>query len=380
MAKKVFVSGCFDLLHSGHVTFLEEAASYGDLYVAVASDKTFFDLKGRTPVNSEQERLYMIQALGCVKQAMISHGSGMLDFSEEFIQVQPDLLIVNEDGNLNSKLELCRKHGVDYLVLQRTQRSGLAARSSTALRKLITMPFRIDIAGGWLDQPYVSKHYPGPVVTISIEPTVEFNNRSGMASSTRHKALDLWGPRLPQGDPEKLARVLFCYDNPPGTPQVSGSQDAIGIVFPGLNIAHYEGDYWPSRIESINDELTLQFIEKSISMVPLGPRGPEYDVLSQTRIDRVGAKALADAALGCWDAILRQDIREFGRFFREAFEAQIAMFPLMMNETVSEMIERYRDQALGWKLSGAGGGGYLILISDTPIEHAFHVNIRRKSD
>ena len=234
MPKKVFVTGFFDLLHSGHVAFLEEAASYGDLYVAVGSDKTFFDLKGRTPVNSEQERLYMVQALGCVKQASVSPGSGMLDFIDEFLEVQPDLLIVNEDGNLHSKLELCRQHGVDYLVLQRTPRSGLAARSSTALRKLVTMPFRIDIAGGWLDQPYVSKHYPGPVITISIEPTVEFNNRSGMASSTRHKALDLWGPRLPQGDPEKLAKILFCYDNPPGTPhRFPDRRTRSALSFPG---------------------------------------------------------------------------------------------------------------------------------------------------
>lgn len=380
MPKKVFVSGFFDLLHSGHVAFLEEAAQYGDVYVALGSDKTYYDLKGRAPVNSELERLYMIQALGCVKRAMISRGTGILDFVEEFKEVHPDIFIVNEDGNLNTKQELCRKYGVDYLVLQRTPRSGLATRSSTALRKLITMPFRIDIAGGWLDQPFVSQHFPGPVITISIEPTVEFNNRSGMASSTRARALDLWGPRLPQGDPEKLANILFCYDNPPGTHQVSGSQDAIGIVFPGLNIAYYDGDYWPTRIDSVNDELTLQFIENSLYMIPLGPRGSEYDVLSETHIDRASAKALSDSALRCWDAILGHDIVEFGRTFRTAFEAQIAMFPLMINDMVTEMIELYRDRALGWKLSGAGGGGYLILISDTPVEHGIRVNIRRKGE
>jgi len=380
MTKKAFVSGCFDLLHSGHVAFLQEAARYGKLYVALGSDKTVYELKGRAPVNDEQERLYMVQSLACVEQAMISQGSGILDFAAELKSLKPDILIVNEDGNLQSKQALCEELGIDYKVLQRTPRDGLTARSTTALRKVVTMPFRIDLAGGWLDQPYVSQHHPGPVITISIEPTVEFNNRSGMASSTRHKALNLWGPRLPQGDPEKLANILFCYDNPPGTPHVSGSQDAIGIVLPGLNIAHYNGDYWPDRIESINDELTLQFIEQSIYMIPLGPRGPEYDVLSQTNIDQPRAKKLADAALSCWDSILRRDIRDFGRFFREAFEGQIAMFPLMMNDMVAEMIDQYRDSALGWKLSGAGGGGYLILISDRPIERAIRINIRRKSD
>lgn len=380
MPKKVFVSGCFDLLHSGHVAFLEEAARYGDLYVALGSDKTVFELKGRVPVNNNEERLYMVKSLSCVKHAFISRGSGMLDFLEEFKEIRPDLFIVNEDGNVLAKRKLCEEYGVEYLVLQRTPHSGLTPRSTTALRTIITIPFRIDLAGGWLDQPFVSKHHPGPVITISIEPTVEFNDRSGMASSTRRKAIDLWGPRMPVGDYEKLAKVLFCYDNPPGTRYISGSQDAIGIVFPGLNIAHYNGEYWPEKIESVHDEETLQFIENSLYMVPLGPRGPEYDVLSQTVITPENAKALADAALACWDAILNHDVYAFGKSFRAAFEAQIAMFPLMMNDMVAEMIEQYKDSALGWKLSGAGGGGYLILVSDKPVDRAIRICIRRKDE
>lgn len=380
MPKKVFVSGCFDLLHSGHIAFLEEAAKYGDLYVALGSDKTVYDLKGRVPVNNENERLYMLQALSCVKKAFISSGSGMLDFLKEFIEIKPDIFIVNEDGNLLAKRRLCETNGVEYMVLTRIPHGDLAARSTTSLRSVVTMPFRIDMAGGWLDQPFVSRLYPGPVITVSIEPTIEFNDRSGMASSTRRKAIDLWGPRLPAGDPEKLTRILFSYDNPPGTKYVSGSQDSIGIVYPGLNISHYEGEYWPKKIESVHDEMVLQMIEKSLYLVPLGPRGPEYDVLSQTRIDYNGAKALSDAALACWDALMNKDVKRFGQAFKDSFYAQIAMFPLMMNDMVAEMIETYQDQALGWKLSGAGGGGYLILVADHPIPDAIRICIRRKSD
>lgn len=380
MPKKVFVSGCYDLLHSGHVAFLEEAAKYGDVYVALGSDKNVFELKGRAPVNNEEERQYMLQSLSCVKKAIISRGMGMLDFIEEFKQIGPDIFIVNEDGNLQAKRKLCEDNGVEYLVLHRIPHPGLAARSTTALRTVITMPFRIDVAGGWLDQPFVSKFYPGPVITVSIEPTIEFNDRSGMASSTRRQALEMWGPRLPAGDPQKMAKILFAVDNPPGTPYISGSQDSIGIVFPGLNISHYDGEYWPSRIESCHDEIVLQMIERSLYLVPLGPRGPEFDVLSDTRINTENAKALSDAALECWDALLRQDVYGFGKAFKASFNAQIAMFPLMMNDYVAEMIEQYQDQALGWKLSGAGGGGYLILVSDHPIDNAFQIIIRRKSD
>lgn len=378
MTKKVFVSGCYDLLHSGHIAFFQEAASYGDLYVALGSDKTVYDLKGRTPVNNEDERLFMVKAQKWVTDAFVSQGSGMLDFLDEFKALKPDIFIVNEDGNTLDKEQLCQELGVDYLILKREPHTGLQARSTTDLRTVNQMPFRIDLAGGWLDQPFVSKHYPGAVITISIEPTLQFNERSGMASSTRRAAIDMWGPRLPVGDPEKLAKILFCYDNPPGTEEISGSQDAIGLVFPGLAKANYDGDYWPTSIERNRDELALQFVENALYLVTLGPRQAGYAVLEDTCIDAERAKALADPTEACWQAIQQFDIEAFGRTIRESFEAQIAMFPNMMNESVAQLIEKYRDQALGWMLSGAGGGGYLILVADKPIENAVRIVARRE--
>ena len=379
-SKKIFVSGCFDLLHSGHIAFLEEAATYGDLFVALGSDQTVFELKGRVPVNNQEERLYMVSSLSCVKHAFVSSGSGMLDFLKEFHEIQPDIFIVNEDGNLQIKRKLCEEYKIGYLVLKRIPKPGLEARSTTSLRQVNTIPFRIDLAGGWLDQPFVSEYYPGPVITISLEPTIDFNDRSGMASSTRRSAIDLWGPRLPGGDTEKLAKVLFCYDNPPGSKIISGSQDAIGIVFPGLNISYYDGEYWPEKIESVHDELTLQLIENSLFLIPLGPRESSFDVFEGRIINSERAKALADAALNCWQAIHQHDLPGFGSALREGFEAQVAMFPNMRTPMVDDLINQYKDKALGWKLSGAGGGGYLILVSDRLIEGAIKIIIRRKSD
>ena len=66
-----------------------------------------------------------------------------------------------------------------------------------------------------------------------------------------------------------------------------------------------------------------------------------------------------------------------GKWFRASFEAQVAMFPLMKSKTVHDTIEIYRDKALGWKLAGAGGGGYLVLVSGKPVENAIRVRIRR---
>ncbi len=375
--KRVFVSGCFDMLHSGHIAFFEQAASYGDLYVAIGSDKTIFELKGREPINNESERLYMVKSLSMVKDAFISTGSGMLDFTKELAKTKPDFFIVNTDGNTPDKRALCDQLNIAYKVLHREPHIGLPPRSTTSLRSLQAMPYRIDIAGGWLDQPFVSKKYPGPVITISLEPIVEFNERSGMATSTRRKAFELWGPKIPSGDCQKIAKILFCYDNPPGTKEISGSQDAIGLVFPGLAIAHYRGEYWPHKIDSVQDEATLQFIENSLYLIPLGPRESSFSVLENTHITKRGAKRLSEAAYACWDAILAHDTCDFGSCLREGFEAQIAMFPNMVIPAILELIEQYRDRAQGWKVSGAGGGGYLILVSDTEIEDALRVKIRR---
>jgi cytidyltransferase-like protein len=377
MTKKAFVSGCYDMLHSGHVEFFHQASTYGDLYVALGSDKTIHTLKGRLPVNNERERLFMVQAISYVKQAFISRGSGMLDFEQELRLIHPDYLVVNEDGDSPEKRHLCEVLGIEYILLKRKPYEELPARSTTVLRGKTQMPFRIDLAGGWLDQPWVSQRHPGSVLTISLEPTIEFNERSGMASSTRRSAIDLWGFKLPLGDYEKLAKTLFCYDNPPGTKTISGSQDAIGIVFPGLANAYYEGEYWPKRIEHVQDERTLLFVEHALNLVPLGPRREDFDVLADTQITPAGAKALADAADACWQSILKHDLKTFGRTFRDSYEAQVAMFPHMLNDEVKKLIDHYRESAIGWKLSGAGGGGYLILVADKPIQNALRVSARR---
>jgi cytidyltransferase-like protein len=375
--KKVFVSGCYDMLHSGHVAFFEEAAEYGDLYVGIGSDKTINSLKARKTVNSDAERLYMVKALKVVKDAWINKGGGLLDFLEEIKALQPDIFFVNADGHTPDKENLCREMGIEYIVSKRVPHGNLPARSTTALRKECKIPYRIDLAGGWLDQPYVSKFASGPVLTICIEPDYEFNDRSGMSTSSRKKAIELWQTDIPDGDKEKLAKTLFCFENPPGSKYISGSQDSLGITMPGLNKFLYEGDYWPTAIETIDKPELLDWIEERIWMIPLYPRNECYDVLANTQIDETSAKHLSDATEKCWQALLNRNAKEVGESMTESFEAQIAMFPNMITHGVAEQIEQYKNQVFGWKLSGAGGGGYLIFFSEKTVENAIQIRIRR---
>lgn len=377
MNKKVFVSGCYDMLHSGHVAFFEEAAGYGDLYVGIGSDKTINDLKARKTINSDAERLYMVKALKVVKDAWINRGGGLLDFLEEFKSLQPNIFFVNADGHTPAKEELCREMGIEYVVSKRVPHGNLPARSTTALRQECRIPYRIDLAGGWLDQPYVSKYANGSVVTICIEPDYEFNDRSGMSTSSRKKAIELWQTDIPDGDKEKLAKTLFCFENPPGTKYVSGSQDSLGITMPGLNKFYYDGGYWPSDIQSVQVPDLLDWIEKHLWMIPLYPRHANYDVLANTQINAISAQQLSDATDIFWKAIQQQDAIAAGKSMTQSFEAQIAMFPDMVSEDILKQIDAYKNDVLGWKVSGAGGGGYLIFFSEKPLENAIQIRIRR---
>jgi cytidyltransferase-like protein len=72
-----------------------------------------------------------------------------------------------------------------------------------------------------------------------------------------------------------------------------------------------------------------------------------------------------------------KNLLQFGKYFRESFEAQIAMFPNMVTPQITEAIHQYESSALGWKISGAGGGGYLVLVSETPVGNAMQIRIRR---
>lgn len=366
------------MLHSGHVAFFNEAARLGDLYVGIGSDRTIFELKGRKTINSEQERLFMVSSLKAVHHAWINTGSGVLDFVDDMQRIRPDVLFVNEDGHSVEKEKLCQAMGIEYHVSRRVPHGGLPARSTTALRQECLIPYRIDLAGGWLDQPYVSKHYPGPVITISIEPDYDFNDRSGMSTSTRKKAVELWHTDIPDGDREQLAKILFCYENPPGSSYVSGSQDSIGIVFPGINRLYYPSEqYWPAQIETQRDPQLLAWLQSHIYLLALKPRDQQLSVTQNTAISPSGAKALAEAAEALWNAVLCRDIHALGDAMTRSFHAQTAMFPNMLNPGIHEAIAQLPSTVLGHKLSGAGGGGYLVLISQHPIPNTLQIRIRR---
>ena len=365
--KKVFVSGCYDLLHSGHVEFFRQASAYGSLYVGIGSDATILQLKGHRTLYSEKERLFMVKAIRYVQDAFINQGSGMMDFVPTVDFLKPDVFVVNEDGSRPEKEAFCRERGIEYVVLKRTPQEGLEARSSTDIKNAVTgIPTRLDLAGTWIDQPYVSCYAPGWAITISLEPTFEVRERCGLSTSTRNMIRRIWPMKLPDMDPEMLAKLVFCFENDPerGGGFISGAQDSIGICIPGLCRHYYDNRFWPEKIETCYDEQVLTWLEDHLCMIPMFPRRPGCSVVEGKDITEVKVRALAAAAERCWEAILARDLAGFASAYKASFEAQVAMFPAMIQPGVQEYIDKYSAMhgVLAWKMPGAGGGGYLALV------------------
>ena len=367
--KKVFVSGCYDLLHSGHVEFFRQASAYGDLYVGIGSDETILHYKNHRTLYPEDERLFMVKSIRYVKDAFINKGSGIMDFIPTVDELKPDVFVVNEDGSNETKRRFCEERGIEYVVLKRTPAEGLKARSSTDLKAATCqIPTRLDIAGTWIDQPYVSMYAPGWALTVSVEPTFEIRDRCGLSTSTRKVILKYWPLKLPKMEPEMLARMVFCVENDPEKTDgfISGAQDAIGICTPGLCRHYYNNHYWPEKIEMCEDPEILDWLESHLVLVPMDPRQDGCSVMEGKDVTEPKVKALAKAADDCWNAIMIKDLAAFAKSYQASYEAQVAMFPAMVQGTVPEYIEKYKNipGVLAYKMSGAGGGGYLALVVD----------------
>jgi hypothetical protein len=216
-----------------------------------------------------------------------------------------------------------------------------------------------------------------------IEPNFLPMNRSGIASGTRAVATRIWRGKLPDRPREDLVRELYDAENK-GKPEPSGSQDMIGLVYPGISRLDYSikvhDGIFPLRIESCNSPRVARWLEKMLHLIPVEPRPEGYSPLGVKNLDPKWVARLGRSGKECFDAILKMDVEALGASFNlnmrswETLLPQVVRHPLLRPD-LPAMLKAYQRQYPGAMYSGCGGG-YLIVASRESVPGAFKVNIR----
>jgi len=248
------------------------------------------------------------------------------------------------------------------------------------------MPYRMALAGGWIDQPFVSQlnpEPPGSMVVVGLVPEFRFMDRCGLGTSTRRIAMRLWGEHLPDRDPAALVRELYDAENRDAV-EPSGSQDMAGLIYPGVTRLDYaasvEGGYFPCHAENCCDPAVAAWLERVIWMLPICPRPEGYNPLGIKNLDVDWIVQLSRSGKECYDAILRRDLAALGASFNECMRCWEAILPHVVRHptlTVDLMpILAYYQSAYAGAMYSGCGGGYLFVVSDEPVPGGFRVRVR----
>jgi len=377
--KTVLVAGYFDLLHSGHVRFLEEAAQYGKVIVSLGADSNSIASKGKAPVCSENERKYMLESVRYVSEVLISPVIGPLSFVTHLESIRPDRFVINSDGDTNEKREQCEAKGITYTVLERLPKRDFTPRSSTDMRGIDGIPHRLDLAGGFFDQKKINGIVPGSTVIANIE-TMDLADRAGMSSSTRKVIHELYGNHLPAGQSEQdLANIILAYENF-DQDYVSGATDAYGLVFSSVCRFQFRGGYRPYAIEKIGDNNLLEWLEQHLFLKLTHPRPAGYQVFDGNETypaDKL--HEYAEMSDRTWDAIQNKNLPALIDCVNTTRQLQKQLISGYVSEAVAPELDRIQAGGMGCKLMGAGGAGYVMIVAETQPEATEKVVIRRES-
>lgn len=249
------------------------------------------------------------------------------------------------------------------------------------------LPYRMQFAGGWIDQPFVSKlnpEPPGSMVVVSIEPTVRFMDRCGMSTGTRKVAMRVWKNGIPTGRPrEQLVKELYAEENK-GLPEPSGSQDMIGLIYPGVSRIDYdfnhEGGIFPIHVETNTDPSVAAWIERVVHMIPVAQRPPGYNPLGEKHLAPKVIAQLSQSGKDCFDALASRDLKRLGASMNRTMECWESLLPHVVRHPTIELdlvtlLKYYQSRYAGAMYSGCGGG-YLYVISEEPVPGSFTVKVR----
>jgi len=335
----IFVSGCYDILHAGHIQFFREARALGDeLTVCFASTEVLWNHKRRRSSLPDEHKAAIIASLSMVDRVLLGEGAKHgLDFEDHFLRLRPDILAVTEDDQYGElKRGLCAQVGARYHVLEKTPPTFTPV-STTQVVRLIRAPshapLRIDFAGGWLDVPRFAR--PGAhIVNCAISPLVSLRHwpyraRAGLGGSGAYALLrgdDSVSSELNLGvgwqDPAVIFESGLCVWKSGPRPRLEFKRD--GRVLRGCMALLWTG--------SPHDTPGVAHLNR------------DYDL-----IERAGNLAR--------EAVLLENLQLLAESVRMSYRAQLG-----------EGMEPLSDvcDALACKYCGGGWGGYAVYLFQAP--------------
>jgi cytidyltransferase-like protein len=331
---KVFVSGCYDIIHAGHVQFFEDAKALGDhLTVCFASNAVLLLSKKRESALPEDNKKALLASLRPVDEVVSSSDlHPIFDFVQHVERIRPNILAVTEDDrNVEVKREFCLKYGIQLVILPK--RSTVTQASTTSIRSKIreveSVPLRVDFGGGWLDVPKFSKE-GAYIVNCAISPLVSltswpYEKGAGLGGSAAYAIL-----QAKQGARAELDMGV-------------GWQDPAIINHTGLCV-------WRSgKLPIVDVQLNPDWLEGKMLIYWTGNDHKSFDHVSRKRdyakIVRAGKTAREGA--------LKSSLPILAKAINLSYEAQLGEG---MNKlpTVKKAIAR--------KYLGGGHGGYALYL------------------
>ena len=154
----VFVSGCYDVLHAGHLQFFKEAKALGTHLTVNFALPMCFSTINNAPVVSPTSTNKLFSKQEIIDEVCIGDDPDLgLNFKSNFLRTKPDILAVTEDDQYaDIKRDLCESIGATYVVLPKTEPTFEPISTSSIIKQIrapLKVPVRVDFAGGWLDVP-----------------------------------------------------------------------------------------------------------------------------------------------------------------------------------------------------------------------------------
>ena len=336
--KKIFVSGCYDILHAGHLQFFREARALGHhLTVCFASDEVLWNHKERRSSIPQDHKMALLSALEMVDQVVIGNSEDPgLDYKDHFLKLRPNILAVTEDDlYAEKKRALCDQIGAEYRVLPKTP-PAFAPVSTTSIvqgiRTPVEAPLRVDFGGGWLDVPRYAKADTF-IVNCAISPLVslthwDYEQKSGLGGSGAWALLngqDGVGSEITLGvgwqDPAIIQETGLCVWRSGAYPVLEFKHN--GDFLRGRMALHYTGNFHDTPANADKER-------------------------NYARIEAAGAKAK--------DAVQHCSLLTLGEAIELSYQAQ-------REEGMNELPEA--KNCLGRKYCGGGWGGYALYLFET---------------